>query len=103
MRENIYFSLHEGQQPIGFATLFFTFSTLSASKISVMNDLYVKKEWRGKDVATKLFNTCRTYSKDNGYSKMEWVTAKDNFRGQGFYDKMGGKKSEWLFYNINTN
>ena len=67
-----------------------------------MNDLYVKEEWRGTDVAKKLFENCTQYSKDNGYLKMEWASAKDNFRGHGFYDKMGGSKSEWLFYSINT-
>lgn len=98
----IQFIAYEEEEPIGFSTLYFTYSTLSASKITIMNDLYVKQKWRGTDVAKSLFEACTQYSKDNGYSKMEWVTAKDNFRGQGFYDKMGGNKSEWLFYNIET-
>ena len=98
----IQFIAYDEEEPIGFSTLYFTHSTLSASKITTMNDLYVKQKWRGTNAAKSLFETCTQYSKDNGYNKMEWVTAKDNFRGQGFYDKMGGSKSEWLFYSIKT-
>ncbi|MHA2278339.1 MAG: N-acetyltransferase family protein [Candidatus Kariarchaeaceae archaeon] len=87
---------------VGFATLYFTYSTLSAGRITVMNDLYVIKKWRGKDVARMLFEVCKSYSRENGYLKMEWVTATDNYRGQGFYDKMGGQKSEWLLYSVST-
>lgn len=31
---------------------------------------------------------------------MTWETAKDNFVAQGLYNKMGGRQSDWLVYEI---
>ena len=54
---------HEGVQliasdadgkPVGFATVFWTWSTLSASRIGVMNDLFVHPDARGSGVAEAL-------------------------------------------------
>lgn len=85
---------------VGFATLYFTFSTTKAEKITVMNDLYVIEEERGTGVAQKLFKACENNSKENGYAHMAWVTAQDNHRAQRFYEKMGGSVADWLSYTI---
>lgn len=39
---------------VGFTTLYFTFSTLRASKVAVLNDLYVIEAERGQGAAAKL-------------------------------------------------
>src|SRR3954452_20652539 len=43
---------------IGFATIFWSWSTLSASRIGVMNDLFVAAEARGGGVAEALIAAC---------------------------------------------
>jgi GNAT superfamily N-acetyltransferase len=86
---------------VGFATLYFTFSTLRASKIAIMNDLYVIESERGQGAAAKLFAACKGYAARNNYANLSWTTHKENFRGQKFYDKMGGELGEWLSYSIN--
>ena len=40
----------DGGTPIGFATIFWTWSTLSASRIGVMNDLFVTPGARGRRI-----------------------------------------------------
>jgi len=85
---------------VGFATLYFTFNTTRADKITVMNDLYVIERFRGTGVAQKLFKTCEQYSKENDYAHMAWITATDNHRAQRFYEKMGGVRGDWLNYTI---
>ncbi|MBL0385172.1 GNAT family N-acetyltransferase [Tumebacillus sp. ITR2] len=85
---------------IGFATLYFTFSTLRAQKTTVMNDLYVVESERGSGAAVALFQQCESYTKSNGYAFMTWETAQDNHRAQRFYEKMGGVKGDWLTYSI---
>jgi GNAT superfamily N-acetyltransferase len=86
---------------VGFATLYFTFSTLRASKIAVMNDLYVVEAERGQGAAAKLFAACKGYSARHGYANLTWTTAPDNLRAQAFYDKMGGDRSNWQSYSAN--
>src|SRR3712207_4207346 len=41
----------DGGRAVGFATIFWSWSTLSASRIGVMNDLFVAPEARGTGVA----------------------------------------------------
>jgi GNAT superfamily N-acetyltransferase len=85
---------------VGFATLYFTWSTLSAERIAVLNDLYVGEAARGAGVAAPLFQAALKYTQDHGYAAMEWQTADDNHRAQRFYEKMGGTLGPWLSYSI---
>ncbi|VEF49818.1 Uncharacterized N-acetyltransferase yhfO [Bacillus freudenreichii] len=98
--KGIQFVAEKDGKLLGFATLYFTFSTTKAEKITVMNDLYVVEEERGAGVAQKLFKACENHSKENGYAHMAWVTAQDNHRAQRFYEKMGGSVADWLSYTI---
>ncbi|MEB4887685.1 GNAT family N-acetyltransferase [Priestia megaterium] len=87
---------------VGFATLYFSFSTLSLQKNAVLNDLYVIPDCRSKKVGERLFETCLNHIKEYNYAGMTWETAHDNKVAQGLYDKMGGQKSQWLHYEINA-
>ena len=84
---------------VGFATLYFSFSTTKAEKITVMNDLFIVENTRGTGIAQELFITCEKFTKENGYAHMSWVTASDNKRAQRFYEKMGGSVGNWLNYS----
>ncbi|MGP1907919.1 N-acetyltransferase family protein [Metabacillus sp. JX24] len=96
----IQFVAQTGNNLVGFATLYFTYSTTRASEIAVMNDLYVKGEFRGKGAAEQLFKSCHTYSVEHHFAAMTWETAESNIRAQRFYARMGGKKGEFLTYSI---
>lgn len=85
---------------VGFATLYFLFSTLQVKKSAILNDLFVLEEARGEKLGEKLFQTCLSYIRENDYAYMTWETAKDNIVAQSLYNKMGGELSEWLFYEI---
>jgi GNAT superfamily N-acetyltransferase len=83
---------------VGFATLFFTLSTLEAEPVAIMNDLYVVEDARGSSAARDLFLACRAESKARGCAYMTWETAPDNHRAQAFYARMGGVREDWLTY-----
>ena len=85
---------------IGFATVFWTWSTLSATRIGVMNDLFVTPEARGSGIAAKLIEASREQCATRGATSLGWQTAKDNHRAQALYDRVGGKRSEWLDYSL---
>lgn len=99
-QQGIQFVAEKDGKLVGFTTLYFTYNTTRADKITVMNDLYVVEEIRGTGVAADLFRACESYTKENGYFHMTWVTASDNKRAQRFYDKMGGKTADWVNYSI---
>jgi GNAT superfamily N-acetyltransferase len=84
----------------GFATLYFTFSTLNVKRQAILNDLFVIPNARGNKVGQQLFQACLKYIRENGIASMTWETAKDNHIAQSLYNKMGGTLSEWLLYEI---
>jgi GNAT superfamily N-acetyltransferase len=90
----------EEGRAVGFATLFWTFSTLSASRIGVMNDLFVDASARGGGLADALIRACADECRARGATVLGWQTAKDNVRAQAVYDRVGGRRSEWLDYEL---
>ena len=85
---------------IGFATIFWSWSTTSAARIGTMNDLYVAPEGRGTGAADALIRTCVERGRDHGGIRLEWQTALDNHRAQAVYDRVGGRREQWLDYSL---
>ena len=87
---------------IGFATIFWSRSTLQAARIGVMNDLFVTAEARGTGAADALIAACLERCRERGAVTLTWQTARDNERAQAVYDRVGGRRSEWLDYALDT-
>jgi GNAT superfamily N-acetyltransferase len=86
---------------IGFASLFWTWSTTRGGRLGVMNDLFVAPEGRGTGAAEALIEACRARCEQRGAIALEWQTAADNHRAQAVYDRIGGQKSDrWLDYTL---
>jgi GNAT superfamily N-acetyltransferase len=86
---------------IGFATVFWSWATSSASRIGVMNDLFVHLDARGGGVADDLIAECGRLARERGANSLEWQTAKDNLRAQNVYERVGGKRDDrWLPYSL---
>ncbi len=92
----------EAGRAAGFATVLWTWSTLSASRIAVMNDLFVSSEARGGGVAEALIEECRLRAGRRGATSLGWQTAKDNVRAQRVYERVGGVREEWVDYSLDT-
>ena len=90
----------EGGRAIGFATIFWTWSTLSAERLGVMNDLFVAPEARGSGAAEALIEACAERCRDRGAKHLAWQTALDNHRAQAVYDRIGARRSQWLDYDL---
>jgi GNAT superfamily N-acetyltransferase len=98
---------HEGLQliardgdgsAVGFATLFWTWSTTDAARLGVMNDLFVTQNARGGGLAERLIEACRAECARRGASRLAWQTAPDNLRAQAVYDRVGGTREQWIDY-----
>jgi GNAT superfamily N-acetyltransferase len=86
---------------VGFATLFWTWQTLSAARVGVMNDLYVAAEARGTGVAKGLIDACLERCREHGAAELIWQTATDNARAQALYDRIGATRDDrWLDYSL---
>jgi GNAT superfamily N-acetyltransferase len=90
----------DGGLPTGFATIFWTWSTLSASRLGVMNDLFVIPEARGRRIGAELIAACLERCREHGASSLGWQTALDNTRAQSLYNRVGGQREQWLDYSL---
>lgn len=88
--------------PVGFATVYWSWQTLDAARIGVMNDLFVVEPVRGGGVGQQLIEACRGECRKKGASKLVWETALDNERAQRLYDGIGAESSRWLSYEIDA-
>jgi GNAT superfamily N-acetyltransferase len=87
---------------VGFATIFWSWSTTEAARIGIMNDLFVSEQARGSGVADALIEACRAECRERGAASLQWQTAKDNLRAQAVYERVGGQRSEWLDYSLSV-
>jgi ribosomal protein S18 acetylase RimI-like enzyme len=92
----------EDGEPLGFATLYWTWQTLTASRAAVMNDLFVTPSARGQGIGRALIEECRRRAGEHGCPELVWETAPDNEAGQRLYDSLTDDKSTWLYYALPT-
>jgi GNAT superfamily N-acetyltransferase len=86
---------------VGFGTIFWTWSTLSASRLAVMNDLFVVADARGGGHADALIAECVERARARGATELAWQTAKDNARARAVYERVGATRDErWLEYSL---
>ena len=86
---------------VGFATLYWTWTTLAAARVGVMNDLFVAAEARGLGVAEGLIAACLERCREHGATRLVWQTARDNHRAQALYGRVGATRDDrWLDYEL---
>ncbi len=86
--------------PIGFATLYWKWSSLRTARVGLMNDLFVDPSGRGSGVADALIAACAQRCRDRGLAVLEWQTALDNHRAQKVYDRTGAERTTWHTYAL---
>jgi GNAT superfamily N-acetyltransferase len=87
-----------GGRAVGFATVFWTWSTTNACRIGVMNDLFVTQAARGLGLADRLILACRSECSRRNARRLTWQTAPDNRRAQAVYGRIGATREEWVDY-----
>jgi GNAT superfamily N-acetyltransferase len=85
---------------VGYACLYWHFSSLEACESVLMNDLYVTEEARGQGVGRALIEATAEVARERGVPYVEWSTAPDNATAQHLYDSTGAERSEWLTYEL---
>ena len=86
--------------PAGFACLYWTFSSVSASDVVQLNDLYVLPARRGAGVGEALLAAAAEVARERGASHLRWFTQPDNHRAQRLYERVGAQRSAWLEYEL---
>jgi GNAT superfamily N-acetyltransferase len=86
---------------IGFTTIYWTWRTMHASRIAVLEDLFVAPQARGSGAAEALIRDARTRAHEHGARQLDWQTAKTNERAQVVYGRVGADPDDrWLDYSL---
>lgn len=72
---------------------------LSATVGGFLDDLFVLPEQRGSGVADALIEGVKCVARKRGWSVVRWITAEDNYRGRGVYDRVA-TQTKWVTYDI---
>jgi GNAT superfamily N-acetyltransferase len=85
---------------VGYACLYWTFTSLVPAEIVLMNDLYVETADRGEGVGRALIEASAAVARERGAHHLQWVTAPDNETARRLYDSTGAERSEWIEYEL---
>lgn len=91
-----------GAEPLGHACLYWTFSSVHAVEVVLLNDLYVRGDQRGRGVGKALIDATVAIARDRGAGYVRWYTRPDNERAQRLYDRTGSQRSSWVEYELNV-
>jgi len=85
---------------VGFANLYWTFSSVAAGPIVLLNDLFVVEAQRGAGIGRRLIEFSLRRAEERGASRLEWRTELDNRVAQRLYEKFDAVRTVWFTYAL---
>jgi GNAT superfamily N-acetyltransferase len=89
-----------GEELVGYACLYWHFTSLVPAETVLMNDLYVTEGHRGEGIGRALIEASAEVARKRGAHQLEWVTAPDNKTAQRLYDKTGAESEPAIEYQL---
>jgi GNAT superfamily N-acetyltransferase len=89
-----------GEQLVGYACLYWHFTSLAPAETVLMNDLFVSADTRGRGVGRALIGASADVARARGAHRLEWATAPDNHTAQRLYDSTGAERTIWVEYEL---
>jgi GNAT superfamily N-acetyltransferase len=90
-----------GEEPVGYAVYFFTFSTFLAIQGIWLEDLYVRPEHRRLGAGRALLAALAQRLVQRGGQRLEWAALDWNELALGFYRGLGAQQmNEWITHRL---
>lgn len=98
LRESVIFFAQDAQgQALGFTQLYPSFSSVSACRIWILNDLFVLPATRRKGIAHALLNAAQVHALATGAQRLDLSTAHDN-PAQKLYESLGYQRDDEFYH-----
>ena len=86
---------------IGYAVYFYNFSTFIGRNGLYIEDIFIKKEARGKGIGKEIFKFLGKKAKKEGCKRIEWACLNWNEPSIKFYKSLGAvPMDEWTTYRL---
>ncbi len=95
--ESVVFIAHEDNTPVGFVQLYPSFSSVSLARTFVLNDLFVREQWRRSGIASQLMAAAVEFAKSSDAVRLSLSTAITNGTAQAVYQSSGWKRDEQFY------
>ena len=92
----------DGPDLVGYACLYWHFTSVGAAETVLMNDLYVAETARGSGVGRALIEASAGVARNRGVRRLEWATRPDNEPARRLYDATGAEPSTWVTYELDV-
>ena len=96
--ESALFLAHHGNDAVGLAQLYPTFSSVSMARTYVLNDLFVRESARQLGVARQLLTAVADYARALGGVRLSLCTAHSNTVAQSVYQAAGWARDTQFAY-----
>ena len=95
---------YAGDEPVGFALFFQTFSTFLGVPGMYLEDIFVEPGFRRKGLGEALLAHLATLAVERGYGRVEWSVLDWNELAIGFYKKIGAQlMDDWTICRLSGN
>ncbi|OZB99068.1 GNAT family N-acetyltransferase [Paenibacillus sp. XY044] len=102
-RESVIMIAEEQGRIAGFTQLYPVFSSISMKRSYILNDLYVREEYRKQGIARLLLEAARQYAKLARAKGLSLSTAVTNVQGQRLYEQSGYVRDEqFIHYDLTS-
>ncbi|HEV7585318.1 MAG TPA: GNAT family N-acetyltransferase [Solirubrobacteraceae bacterium] len=90
-----------GEEPVGYALFFSTFSTFLAIQGIWLEDLFVRPDQRKSGAGKALLAAVAARARERGAERLEWSALKWNELALGFYRSLGAQRmDEWVTHRL---
>ncbi|KOO16744.1 acetyltransferase [Vibrio xuii] len=99
----IFLAVDVDGEALGFTQLYPSFSSVSAQRSWILNDLFVTESGRSGGVGRALMNAATQHAIETGANGLSLETAQDNVVAQSLYESLGYKKeTAYLSYFLSV-
>jgi len=85
---------------LGFATLYWSRSSVSARDVVLLNDLFVVPAARSRGVGRALIAAAAEVARKRGAGALRWFTQPENATARRLYDSLGATAETWVEYSL---
>ena len=85
------------QQPIGFASYHFTYSTFLAQSCLWLDDIFVRRDRRNQSIGTQLIQQLCQIAQNGNCERIDWTVNVQNQAGIRFYQRIGAQLKKEVY------
>ncbi|HTY14900.1 MAG TPA: GNAT family N-acetyltransferase [Methanoregulaceae archaeon] len=89
-----------GDEPVGYVTFYFTYSTFLARSTLFLEDIFVLGRHRGNGFGKRLLEFCRDEALARGCGRIDWMVLAWNDPAVRFYESIGATRLGWHVYRL---